>query len=140
VISYSDLRFQLSSETDNVDFATVSRFRKFFREQISPSRKDGRLKPLRQHPKHVRGRAPAKRRAAILNPNHRIQPKAITHPARLDFNSLPHRKHSNNEPTLEVILPFGSSKPRGQLKSLAPFTFQMSGGGGKRRAAYLLSS
>ena len=53
---------------------------------LGPCFKTGRLKPLRQHPKHVRGRTPAKRRAAVLSPNHRIQPKAITHP------EVPHSK------------------------------------------------
>ena len=53
---------------------------------LGPCFKTGRLKPLRQHPKHVRGRTPAKRRAANLSPNRCIRPKAITHP------KVPHSK------------------------------------------------
>ena len=47
---------------------------------LGPCFKTGRLKPLCQHPKHERGRNPAFRHAEILNPNHCMRTKAITHP------------------------------------------------------------
>ena len=48
---------------------------------LGPCFKTGRLKPLCQHPKHVRGlRDPALRRAEFLNPNRCMRPRAITHP------------------------------------------------------------
>ena len=46
---------------------------------LGPCFKTGRLKPLCQHPKRESGRTPALRRAAILNPDRRMRPKAITH-------------------------------------------------------------
>ena len=47
---------------------------------LGPCFKTGRLKPLRQHPKHEGGRSPARRRAEFLTPSHGIQLEAITHP------------------------------------------------------------
>src|ERR1700692_3150333 len=47
---------------------------------LGPCFKTGRLKPLCQHPKHVRGKNPALRRAEFLNPNRCMRPEAITHP------------------------------------------------------------
>jgi hypothetical protein len=48
---------------------------------LGPCFKTGRLKPLCQHPKHVRGTSTrALRRAEFLNPSRCIQPRAITHP------------------------------------------------------------
>jgi len=43
-----------------------------------PCFKTGRLKPFRQHPKHVAWANPDQRRAAFLDPRHRVRQEAIT--------------------------------------------------------------
>src|ERR1700761_702316 len=49
---------------------------------LGPCFKTGRLKPLRQHPKHVNvGRSPdTEARAEYLNPTPRMRQETITHP------------------------------------------------------------
>ena len=45
---------------------------------LGPCFKTGRLKPLCQHPKHVAWANPDQRRAADLDPEHRVRQEAIT--------------------------------------------------------------
>src|ERR1700747_1219109 len=50
---------------------------------LGPCFKTGRLKPLRQHPKHVtwaEAPAPVEARAEFLNPTPRMRQETITHP------------------------------------------------------------